>query len=309
MRQLRLTVGLVLASLMATTALSHAAMRPDRIPLPDGFQPEGIAIGNHHDFYVGSIPTGAIYRGNLETGKGSVLVPGREGRSAIGLSFDRGRLFVAGGDTARAYVYRARSGDRLSTYQLTKRPTFINDVVVTARAAWFTDSINPVLYRVPIGRNGTLGGPGSARTVRLKGDIRYREGFNVNGIEATKNGRKLVIVQSNTGRLFKVIARTGMTRTIGLGGAKVTNGDGLLLDGRRLFVVQNFQNRIAVVDLDVRLRSGEVVRRLRDDDFDIPTTVADKGGQLYVVNARFSTPPTPETEYWIARRAKPPLPG
>ena len=306
MRRLRLILGIVLGSIAVSSLAIQAGQLPGRIPLPDGFQPEGIAIGNRPHFYVGSIPTGAIYRGNLLTGEGSVIVEGREGRSAIGLSLDRHRLFVAGGETGRAYVHNVRSGDTLASYGLTEEPTFVNDVVATDRAAWFTDSVNPVLYRVPIRRNGALGHKRSVQTVRLTGDIRYREGFNVNGIEATENGLKLVIVQSNTGKLFTVSSRTGRTREIDLGGARVTNGDGLLLDGRRLFVVQNFQNRIAVVDLGPRLRSGEVVRRFRDEDFDVPTTVAEKGDQLYVVNARFTTPPTPETEYWIARRAKPP---
>jgi sugar lactone lactonase YvrE len=305
MRRLRLIVGIVLASVAVTALVTQAGPRPDRIPLPDGFQPEGIAIGRDANFYVGSIPTGAIYRGSLRTHKGSVFVRGGEGRSAIGLSFDRNRLFVAGGDTGKAYVYSARSGNRLASYGLTEKPTFVNDVVATTRAAWFTDSLNPVLYRVPIRRNGDLGGKGSVVTVRLTGDIRYLEGFNVNGIDATRDGTKLVIVQSNTGKLFTVSPRSGRTREIDLGGAKVTNGDGLLLDGRRLFVVQNAQNLIAVVELAPRLGSGEVVRRLRDEDFDVPTTVADMGNQLYVVNARFTTPPTPESEYWTARRAKP----
>lgn len=305
MRRRGLIVGLVLASLAVTTLVTQAGGRPDRIPLPDGFQPEGIAIGNGHRFYVGSIPTGAIYRGNLRTGNGSVFVRAREGRSAIGLSFDRNRLFVAGGETGEAYVYNAGSGRLLATYQLTEAPTFVNDVVATKRAAWFTDSINPVLYRVPIGRNGDLGGRGAVQTVRLEGDIRYREGFNVNGIEATKNGRKLVIVQSNTGKLFTVGPSSGRTHEIDLGKARVTNGDGLLLDGGRLYVVQNSQNRIAFVELGPHLASGDVVRRLADEDLDVPTTIAEKGAQLYVVNARFTTPPTPQTEYWVARVAKP----
>lgn len=306
MRRLRLILGIVLASIAVTTLVTQAGPLPQRIPLPDGFQPEGIAIGKGRHFYTGSLSTGAIYRGHLRTGEGSVFVRGRQGRSAVGLSLNRRRLFVAGGGTGRAYVYNARSGDRLATYTLTEEPTFVNDVVATEKAAWFTDSVNPVLYRVPIRRNRGLGPQASVRTVPLRGDIRYREGFNVNGIDATANGMKLVIVQSNTGKLFTVSPRTGRTREIDLGGGKVTNGDGLLLDGRRLFVVQNSQNRIAVVDLGRRLGSGEVVRRLRDEDFDVPTTVAEKGDQLYVVNARFTTPPTPETEYWIARRAKPP---
>jgi hypothetical protein len=54
-------------------------------------------------------------------------------------------------------------------------------------------------------------------------------------------------VQSRNGKLFTVNARTGRTREIHLGGADVTNGDGILLRGRTLYVVQNQDDQIAVV--------------------------------------------------------------
>jgi hypothetical protein len=85
----------------------------------------------------------------------------------------------------------------------------------------------------------------------------------------------------------------------------VASGDGILLDGRNLYVVQNFLNLLAKVRLAPDLASGQVVSRTGDDDFDIPTTVAERGNVLYLVNARFTTPPTPETEYWIAPIRKP----
>jgi len=65
-----------------------------------------------------------------------------------------------------------------------------------------------------------------------------------------------VVVQSNTGKLFTVNPRTGLTREIDLGGATVTNGDGLLLHGRVLLVVRNRLNLIAVVKLSGSLSSG-----------------------------------------------------
>jgi hypothetical protein len=90
-----------------------------------------------------------------------------------------------------------------------------------------------------------------------------------------------------------------------LGGAELTNGDGLLLvSARTLLVVQNRLNQIAVVKLDRGLRSGRVVRTITHPDFDVPTTVARKRGSLYLPNARFTTPPTPETEYWVTRVSK-----
>ena len=157
------------AALLAPAAL--AAAFPHTIPLPDGWQPEGIASGKGTTFYVGSIPTGAVYRGDLRTGKGAVLVPGAAGRSATGLKFDRGRLFVAGASTGKAFVYDARSGDLIRQYQLATGAgaTFVNDVVVTKQAAYFTDSSRAVLYAVPLSRNGAPAA--AARTIPLTGDF------------------------------------------------------------------------------------------------------------------------------------------
>jgi sugar lactone lactonase YvrE len=300
----RLSLLLALTATITTSALAATdATFPKRIDLPDGFQPEGIANADEQ-FYVGSIPTGAVYRGSLRTGKGAILVPAQAGRSAIGLKADRGRLFVAGGNTGNAYVYSARTGALVRTYPLTTGNTFVNDVVVTKRAAWFTDSFNPVLYRVPLGPNGQPGATAAVKTVQLSGDYQHGTGFNVNGIDATPNGKTLLIVQSGTGRLFTV-SPTGVTRAIALAAAEsVPNGDGILLDGRTLYVAQNQLNLIAKISLAANLRSGRVVRRITSSGFDIPTTIADFGSRLYAVNARFSTAPTPSTEYWVTQVKK-----
>jgi sugar lactone lactonase YvrE len=299
----RRTLLLALACLLAVVSATLAAAArqqvfPARIDLPDGFQPEGIAISGNLA-YVGSIPTGSVWRGNLRTGRGAVLVQ-RTGRAAIGVAVDRGRIFVAGGPTGRAFVYNARTGSDIATRVLTEGSTFVNDVVVARQAAWFTDSQNPVLYRIPLQRNGRPGPQSAVRTVELSGDYRHQSGFNLNGIDATPNGRTLVVVQSNTGRLFTVTTG-GVTREIDLGGRTVPNGDGILLDGRTLYVVQNRLNKIAVVRLDRDLDEGRITGYITDSDFDVPTTIAEKAGFLWAVNARFNTPPTPDTEYDVVR--------
>ena len=305
MRSTRLLASLSAMLVLALAPPSAAAPAPPhKIPLPDGFAPEGIAIRGQN-LWVGSIATGDLFRATARTGRGSVVVDAPGGRSAVGLSVRFGKVFVAGGETGEAYVYSARSGEEIAAYTLTDAPTFVNDVVATPHAVWFTDSINPVLYKIPLGRRGAPGNQADVQTVPLAG-VRYREGFNVNGIEATPDGETLLIVQSNTGFLFTVDAATGRARRIELDdGARVRNGDGLLLDGSTLYVVQNFNNRIAVVALERGLRSGTVVRHLRDEDFDIPTTVAHKAGFLYVVNARFTTPVTEDTDYWVTVIPKP----
>ena len=82
-------------------------------------------------------------------------------------------------------------------------------------------------------------------------------------------------------------------------------GDGILLSGRTLYVVQNRLELVAKIALDPRLESGRVLTRIGNDDFDVPTTIADHGRRLYAVNARFRSAPQPPlmqpADYWITQ--------
>ena len=300
----RVLALLVLAAVAVLPATAGAATFPDTIRLPDGWQPEGIASGRGTSLYVGSIPTGAVWKGDARTGRGDVLVAGQAGRSAIGIKVDRrNRLFVAGGATGQAFVYDARTGADLASYQLAPAgaATFVNDVAVTSRAAWFTDSAAAQRYALPLGRHGRLPGQDQVRTLPLTGDLVYQEGNNLNGIVAARGGRVLLSVQTNTGKLFRINPRTGVTREVDLGGASLVNGDGMLLAGRVLFVVQNLDNKIAVVVLSRSLDRGRVVAELTDPDFDVPTTIAATAGHLYAVNARFGTTDPQPARYDVVR--------
>jgi len=298
MRRIVLVLVAVATVAVAVGTAGAKTRYPETIRLPDGFQPEGIAIRGN-TFYVGSIPTGAIYRGDLRTGRGAVLVQGGTGKAALGLEQAGGRLYVAGGPTGKAFVYDARTGATIATHQLTTKQTFINDVTVAANAAWFTDSVNQVIYRVQIAAAGRPGP--EVQAIPLTGDIAYTTGFNANGID--HRGSTLVIVQTNTGKLFTVTPG-GVTKQIDLGSATLPNGDGILLVGRTLYVVQNQLNRIAKVTLDGSLTSGRVTRTLTDPDLDVPTTIDDLGKRLYAVNARFGTTPSPTTRYDVVQLRK-----
>jgi sugar lactone lactonase YvrE len=293
-----LLLAVALTAVAASAALAKASF-PPTIALPNGWQPEGIAVGNGNTFYVGSIPTGAVYAGDLRTGKGRTLVPAAAGRAAIGVEHDRNRLFVAGGSTGKAFVYNAKTGALIRELQLASGggATFVNDVVVTKRAAYFTDSSQAVLYRVALSKSGAPAATSTA--VTLTGDFRLVGGFNLNGIDATPDGKTLVVVQSATGQLFRVVAATGVTKLVDLGGALVPNGDGLLLQGKTLYVVQNQLNRIAVVALGKALASGKITRTITNAAFDVPTTIDRHGKRIYAVNARFGTPPGPSTTYSV----------
>jgi len=302
-RPVLLTLLLVILS-AAMIGAAPAQAFPDVIPLPNGFQPEGIASGTGTTFYVGSIPTGAVYRGDLRTGEGEILVPAQAGRAAIGLKYDErtGLLFVAGGPTGYAYVYNGETGANVAEIQLTTGPSFINDVVVTRDAAYFTNSFQPVIYRVPLANNGELPPNPTSEEIPLSGDYQFTAGaFNANGIAATPNGKTLIIVNSTEGALYNVDPTTGIATRIDLGGGSVPNGDGILLQGKTLYVVQNQLNQIAVVELNSDFTEGTIVDTITSSAFRVPTTIARFGNSLYAVNARFGTPPTPDTEYEVVR--------
>jgi len=294
MRRKPVAVLVVLTSL-AVTATAVGQTLPRRLNLPNGWQPEGIAAGSGNQLFVGSIPTGAVIRVDARTGRSRIVVAGRDGRAATGLKLSGGRLFVAGAGTGKAWVYSARTGRQLAAYQLAPSgsDTFINDVVVTARGAYFTDSRRNAIYRVPLDLS-------AAQTINVSG-IPLQAGNNLNGIVATAHGASLIAVQTNAGVLWRIDPTTGKGTRIDLGGASVANGDGLLLSGRTLYVVRNRDNRIAVVTLRPDLGRGTVSRTIRSSSFDVPTTVARIGNRLYAVNARFGTTPSAQTRYWVAR--------
>jgi sugar lactone lactonase YvrE len=300
------TVFTALATLLAggSVAADTTEPFPEVIQLPIGFRPEGIEVGTGTTFYVGSVASGAIHRGNLRTGSVEPLVPGGAGRPATGIELDtHQRLFVAGAGTGSAYVYDAQTGALIRTYNLATPPTFINDVVVTHDAAYFTDSQQAVLYRIPIGPGGELG---AAETIPLSGDYMHVAGaFNLNGIDATSSGETLVAVQSVNGRLYSIDPTTGVATQISLGSESVPNGDGILLTGKTLYVVQNQLNQVAVIALSADLTSGEVLTRLTDADFKVPTTIDELGRRLYAVNARFGTPDPDSLEYQVVQLRKP----
>jgi sugar lactone lactonase YvrE len=302
----RVLVAALLALGVGVAAAPVAAAHPGgggslpRIDLPAGFQPEGIS-SKGSTFFVGSRTDGAIYRGSLRTGEGDLLVEGTPGGFAAGTEVDRfGRLWVAGGATGTGTVYDTRSGAELASFDFDPSGTaFINDVVVTRDAAYYTDSRYPVLYVVPLGKRGSFG---DVTALPLTGAVQVVPGAtNLNGIETSPDGRRLLAVQSNTGLLFSIDPATGVTAPVDLGGVSVVNGDGLLRDGRTLYVVQNRLNTIAEFTLDRTGTRGTLQELITSADFDVPTTVTGFGKYLFAVNARFGTATPTTADYWITR--------
>lgn len=315
-RRLLILLGL-LAALSLTTVpavgahdgVQAAATLPARIDLPDGFQPEGITTGFRSRLYVGSVANGAIWRGDARTGEGRILVDGVTGRQATGHVDWRGRLWVAGANNHTIRVYNALTGRLLKTYTF---PTagFINDLVITRKAVYATDSNNAQLAVVPLGWMGRLPDAGEAYLLPLGGDFTLAAGFNNNGI-ALKDGW-LITVQSNTGALYRINRTTGVARKIDTPYV-ATNGDGLAVRGDRLYVVRNQNNLVAVLNLSnlgganpAASLAGEIVSPPAPNNLDVPTTATFALDKLWAVNARFGVANPETADYWITRLSSSP---
>ena len=301
-----LTATAVVMLTVASGVAAAAPSYPATIPLPPAFQPEGIAI-RANTFYVGSIPTGAVYRGEpadrnrracSSKDRPDALRSASQWTTATGCSSQVGRQRQVRSSTTRALEQTS------STYALA--PGFINDVVVTRTGAYFTNS----------NRRGALPDPdrqrGPARLDRrrripLTGS--FRAGHRVQrrtGSTRRANGRWLDHRSEQHRASSSASTRRRVRRPRSHSAAEsVPNGDGILLDGKTLYVVQNQLNRIAVISVNAVAHVGPG----RDADHGrraspIPTTIDDLGRRLYAVNARFGSPPA-TTDYQVVQVRKP----
>lgn len=290
------TAAAVLPALaLALTPVAPAAahQRPDTIALTTGSLPEGITTGPGSTFFAGARKDGAVRQYSTRTGAllRTVVAP-VAGEVAVGLLYDAAtrRLFVAGGATGDVTVYDARSGAVLYTAN-TGENRFINDVTVTRKAAYFTDSRSGQLIVVPLGRKGSLPRDGAFDVLTLRGDYVQPAGFGLNGIRDLPSGDLLVV---SGGVLYSVAPRTGVADRVEQGGRALTGGDGLELKGRTLYVVNGYGgDEVVQLRLGKDARTTSVARVLDESDttsdLDRPTTGALIGGALYVVNGRFAT--------------------
>jgi sugar lactone lactonase YvrE len=277
-------VRTLIISVIAVLSIA-AAPFPSVIDLPPGnaptgLAPEGIVSGDGNTFYTGSLTTGQIVIGDYQTGETGYLVTEPVVVPSVGLAYDTATKFIwaAGGPSGSAAAYDSRTGEAVNVYDL--GVGFVNDAIVAGDSVYFTNSFVPELYRVD------ADGSDGVEVLPLSGPASDFVGlFNTNGIEATADGGTLIIVNSAKGELYTVNPASGSSALIDLGGDTVLSGDGILLEGRTLYVMQNSLNQIAKIRLSGTLTSGSITDTITDPAFDTATTVALKGSQLAVVNA------------------------
>jgi hypothetical protein len=289
---------------------------PDQIPLPTGFEAEGIELGKGQDFFVGgaswsvdSIYAGAIYKGNFRTGEGRILVqPTESPRTPLGgLSYDArtNYLYAATGNSESfggpfwnqgVNVYDATSGALVEKLIFPNNDAghtdgtnmVTNDVLVTNKGVYVTDSINARLYKIPLEKGGQLPSPPEVEVIQLTG-FEMVSGFNANGLVGDFDGKELVVINMASGVLYQIDTESGVASTIQIQGAEelFADGDGLYMDGQTLYIMQNFSDKIAVVQLSGDLTQGTFVKNIVSDAFAIPTTIIGHGDSIYAVNSGF----------------------
>ena len=287
----------------------HRPRAPHTVALPNGLQPEGITSGPGTRYHVGSLADGRIITGDLLAATSSVLLAGATGRSLRGLKWDprTGLVWAVGslGSTGKVYAVHGRTGAVVADVTVSGAK-FLNDLVVTSRAVWVTDSYVDRLTRIDLHHGGTPGGVAPAY-VPLRGAWPAGNGKDIaaNGIRQLPDG-SLVLNNTTAGGLWQVDRATGIARPIRVtGGPAITSGDGLEIRGDLLYNVRpTGGNDVAVLRL--HRGHGRWEARWRDDltdpTLDTPSTATLAGGWLWAVNPRFGTVPDPKTaKYWITR--------
>jgi sugar lactone lactonase YvrE len=274
--------------------------------------PEGVAWDKQsRAFFVGATGDGTIYRGTLNNPTVSEFIafPADSGRSSIGMKVHRGLLYVAGGGTGNIYVYNLATKATVATFA-TGAGGFLNDLVVTPRGdVYVTDSFRPTLWHVTEAQ--VQAGTGTPEPIDIAPKIEFVPGaFNLNGIVAREHGKELIVVNTTTGKLFRVVltrdgsdARSIMA--IGGLGTGLTGGDGMIVDRGRLVVVIGDPATLNFVELRDHDLSGRVTNVRGDETLTGPSTVARAGNRYLVVNADFATSTTPFTVSGLPRRTHP----
>jgi sugar lactone lactonase YvrE len=291
-----ITAFLSTGLLLAQGATAPAAL--DRVALTESVRfPEGVAFdAAHNALYTASADSGMLVRIDLKTRQSQVAVPagvlvpaGNTTFPAIlGMKVDGGnRIWIAGGRTGKMFIVDAASGKVLKQFQSPSTASLINDVAVVGDTGYFTDTFNPMLWRVRI-QNGQIGELES--WLDLNGSpIAYGTDANLNGIWSTPDGRSLIVVQMAKGLLFRIDIATKQITPIETGGADLSGSDGLVLDGLTLYVVRQPAAEIVTVSLSADMQKGIVVNRFKDPALAWPATAAKVGDQLIVVNTQFNT--------------------
>jgi sugar lactone lactonase YvrE len=310
------TLAMAAWALPAHTIYADEEPFPKKVPVLDGSYHEGFAIGRGTTAYSGS-PDGSIYKVDLRSGQGEVLVAPKPNFDPITECYKLGMrvdprcnyLFVAGCDRGNFMVFDAETGAEIMNYQLAPEfSTVINDLVITTDDVYVTDFGQPYLYRLPLSANGRLPAAAAVTAIPLSGDIVSDDPAccKGNGIVATPDGKTLIVGNSNNAQLYRVDPATGRTDRIVVDTPLVGFIDGIILHQGKLYILTPFgdesgEDWVQVVALDKEMLKATLVGIITDPDMDGVASGAIFGNSLYVNNARYYDFPVPENKYWITK--------
>jgi sugar lactone lactonase YvrE len=288
---------IVAVAVLLTTVPGQSQPQIARFELPaDVTFPEGIAYDAKAGVvYTGSAATGNLVRLTLGSKQATTVAPAGSLMATepfpalLGMKIDgAGRVWIAGGRTGQMVVVDSKSGKVLKKFEVpTPGTSLINDVVIAGSSAYFTDSLTPTLWRVTV--KGDQIGDLEPWLQFTGSPLEYtKPGANLNGIAATADGQHLIVVQMNKGLLFRIGIADKQVTAIDIGGESVATGDGLVLDGRTLYVVRQGEEEIVSVELSQDLAKGRVFSRYKNPALAWPATAVKAGDQLLVVNTQFN---------------------
>ena len=290
--------AVILLALPILSASAGEKPFPQVVDALDSSWPEGFAIGKGHTAYNGSVD-GSIYKVDLRSGKGAVLNPQETPDPMdclkLGMRVDSrtNNLFVAGCWYENLLVYDADTGEVKADYQL--GPMFeslVNDLAITNNAVYVTDSFLPVIYRLPLAKNGGLP-PNADGVTTIDLPPEFIMDFDNdpccggNGIVATPNGKTLIIGHSLLSALYRVDPATGEVIEIEVSPPLTGFLDGLVMHGRTLYIMNPDWELVQVVELDKEMLTGEFVGTMYDSNMSGVASGALFGKSLYVNNAHY----------------------
>lgn len=274
----------------------------------DSVYPEGVSYDpTTGNFYVSATGDGTLFVGNVN-GPDELTVfseGGLDGRTtAVGTKVDgEGNLWVAGGATGQIFVYDTADGSLVASFTAPDAG-FINDMAITDDGVYFTDSWNPILWRVTDLTQGEaepwLDFTGTA--------INYVDGLNLNGIVATEDGSTLIVVHSEEGELYRIDVASQDVSRIDTGTIPLTFGDGMVLIDNTIYVLRNAWWELVEIELseDYTIGTGGAVTY--SEFFIYPTTLAFTGNTFLVVNSQFNNDGQPTLPFTLAQIPAPGLP-
>ncbi len=251
--------------------------------------PEGLVYSKKFKtVYTGSMMTGELFSATKGTRRLNDLPIENASKNipALGMKEENGNLYVATGSNGTIEVFDIPTQKKVNAYSvpngLSKDKVFINDVAIDGKnQGYVTDSFRPVIYSfVPHSENTEL-----AVWLDLENTgIQFEEGYNLNGIVLTKKAKYLLVIQTNTGKLYRINTTTKETTEVRLTGESLLYGDGLSIRKKKLYVALNVSGAVAKVALNDDFSAGTVTTVKKG--FQFPTAVAVTSKKLYVLNSQ-----------------------